>query len=184
MDKQPMSGLEYYMKGYLDDSPEKDDLIYNVLVKRIKKRWCVTQTIEWTERHLIAYYEVTLSENHCENHIINDIFDYQYIPRRSSKASIVGLGNTEEVIGFECIGQKVYHKYLEPKPRDTIWIDDKQYKILEVHDGDIIIDGLEQYVEVGKAEAEHLLSEVEEYEKECKKNDKSFLYKLFKKLLK
>lgn len=170
------TGQDYY------DNIKNNMINYNILVKRVNRRWNLFQDIKWKETQFIAYYEVNTTKSYKETNIIRSMEDYKYIPRRSKKSSELRLDYREEPIGFKTIGEESFHKYLRPRTGDSIWIDNKEYVIKEVYDKDIIVKGIDIYENYGKEEAEALLNEVKGYENICRKNDKCGIIKIINKI--
>lgn len=170
------TGIDYY------DNIKNNMINYNILVKKINRRWNVFQVIKWKETQFIAYYEVNTTKYYEETNIIRSIDEYKYISKKSKKSSELKIDYREEPLGFKTIGEQSFHKYLRPRSGDSIWIDNKEYIIKEIHDEDIIVNGIDIYENYGKEEAESLLNDIVNYEIQCKKRDVSGLIKLFIKI--
>lgn len=171
------TGNDYY------DNIKNNMINYNILVKKINRRWNVFQVIKWKETQFIAYYEVNTTKYYEETNIIRSIDEYNYISKKSKKSSELKIDYREESLGFRTIGEQSFHKYLRPRSGDSIWIDNKEYIIKEIHDEDIIVNGIDVYENYGKEEAESLLKDIINYEIQCKKRDKPRLIKSIIKLI-
>lgn len=171
------TGNDYY------DNIKNNMINYNILVKKINRRWNVFQVIKWKETQFIAYYEVNTTKYYEETNIIRSIDEYKYISKKSKKSSELKLDYREESLGFKTIGEQSFHKYLRPRSGDSVWIDNKEYIIKEIHDEDIIVNGIDVCENYGKEEAESLLKDIINYENQCKKRDKPRLIKFIIKII-
>lgn len=171
------TGNDYY------DNIKNNMINYNILVKKINRRWNVFQVIKWKETQFIAYYEVNTTKYYEETNIIRSIDEYKYISKKSKKSSELKLDYREESLGFKTIGEQSFHKYLRPRSGDSVWIDNKEYIIKEIHDEDIIVNGIDVYENYGKEEAKSLLKDIINYENQYKKRDKPRLIKFIIKII-